>query len=76
MGGFSQGGVISLKYGLETKNIPAGLISFSGYLLKSTQLTNFRKVPMLLMHGENDSAISPLDSKNSYKELLDDERLV
>ena len=35
VGGFSQGGVIALKYGMEVSNVPAGMISFSGYMLRS-----------------------------------------
>ena len=57
VGGFSQGGVMALHYSLQAKNVPAGTICFSGYKLKSTPLTNFRKLPILLMHGQKDPHI-------------------
>lgn len=52
MGGFSQGGVMSLHYGMQAKNIPAGVISLSGYMLRSTPLHNYKKVPVYIMHGQ------------------------
>lgn len=70
MGGFSQGGVMSLHYALQAKNIPAGAITLSGYLLKSTALTNYKKVPICIMHGENDSVINEVEAKHSYERIL------
>jgi predicted esterase len=59
VGGFSQGGVISLHYALETaeSKIPAGVMSLSGYMLKSTVRKNYNKFPICLMHGEADDVI-------------------
>jgi len=53
VGGFSQGGVMSLHYAMETpqNKIPAGVISLSGYMLKSTQRKNYNKFPICLIHG-------------------------
>ena len=51
VGGFSQGGVVALKYAMERSKIPAGVICFSGYMLKSTEHKNIDKVSRLLVHG-------------------------
>jgi len=51
VGGVSQGGVLSLQYSLSSKQTLAGAISLSGYLLKSTKLHNFGKMPLFLVHG-------------------------
>jgi hypothetical protein len=40
VGGMSQGGVMSLYFGLSADSVPAGVISFSGYLLRSASLAN------------------------------------
>jgi predicted esterase len=48
---------MALHYGMQTKNIPAGVMCLSGYLLKSTPLTNYKKLPINIMHGEDDSVI-------------------
>lgn len=51
VGGFSQGGVMAMHYALSSPTIPAGVISLSGYMLRSTPLTNHKKFPALIMHG-------------------------
>ena len=33
------------------------MISFSAYMLRSTKFNNFKMIPTLLMHGENDPVI-------------------
>lgn len=48
---------MALHYALNAQQVPAGVISLSGHLLKSTILTNLRKLPMLLMHGLKDDII-------------------
>lgn len=58
VGGFSQGGVMSLHYGMQAKNIPAGVISLSGYMLRSTPLDNLKKVPVYIAHGQEDQVIN------------------
>jgi tetratricopeptide (TPR) repeat protein len=40
MGGMSQGGVMSLYFGLSSLPAPGGVISLSGYLLRSASLNN------------------------------------
>lgn len=41
VGGFSQGGVMSLIYSLQAKYPPAGAISLSGHMIQSVPHTNF-----------------------------------
>jgi predicted esterase len=53
----SQGGVMSLYFGLSAHSVPAGVISFSGYLLRSASLANLAELPMLLVHGHRDGTI-------------------
>jgi phospholipase/carboxylesterase len=76
VGGFSQGGVIALRYALEAKEPPAGAICFSGYFLQTTQLNNLGKVPILLMHGKDDTVINESEAKNSYNPIFLDKHLV
>lgn len=70
VGGMSQGGVISLHYGLSAKVAPAGVICFSSYALKSTPPHNLGKLPCLLVHGNRDTTIREADARNSYAKLL------
>ena len=51
---------MALHYSLQTKNVPAGAICMSGYLLRSTALTNLRKLPIMLMHGKKDLQVREL----------------
>lgn len=76
VGGFSQGGVMALKYALESKVPPAGAICLSGYMLRSAEYRNFQKVPMLLMHGTHDPQIREIMARKSYEKLMRDENLV
>lgn len=75
MGGFSQGGVVALKYAMERAKIPAGVICLSGYMLKSESPANVNKVSRLLMHGEKDEVIEEKAAKNTYMELLKNDNL-
>ena len=72
IGGFSQGGFMALHYSLQAKNVPAGALSLSGYLLKSTPLSNLKKLPILLMHGSKDPQVRELEAKKSYSNILTD----
>ena len=45
---------MALNYGLRSDNIIGGAISFSGYALKSFDYKNFKKLPILLSHGQSD----------------------
>jgi predicted esterase len=48
---------MALHYALTSQNIPAGVISLSGHMLKYTNPINLRKLPILLMHGLKDVSI-------------------
>jgi predicted esterase len=48
---------MALNFGMQAKQIPAGIICLSGYMLRSTLLTNHKKFPACIMHGDNDSVI-------------------
>ena len=66
---------MALNHALRADNVIGGAISFSGYALKSFRYTNFRKLPVLLAHGKNDSVVNELQALKSYSELLADEAL-
>ena len=57
---------MALHYCLQAKNIPAGAICLSGYLLKSTPLKNLRKLPTMLMHGKKDPQVREIEAKKSF----------
>jgi phospholipase/carboxylesterase len=76
VGGFSQGAVAALHYALSTKQLPAGVISASGYLLKHTILANLGKLPALLMHGKQDKTILEGEAKSSYAQLTESSELI
>lgn len=57
MGGFSQGGAMSLAYAMQAEKPIGGVICFSGYLFKTIPLINVDKFPVLLMHGNADPLV-------------------
>lgn len=60
LGGFSQGGAISLLAGLQYKERLGGIISCSGWLpmREKVQLNdNSRQTPVLLAHGDADQVV-------------------
>ncbi len=67
LGGFSQGGAMSLDVGL---NLPlAGIFSLSGYLHFQPQVPNFSIPPILIVHGIQDLVV-PIDAARQAKEML------
>jgi phospholipase/carboxylesterase len=70
LGGFSQGGAMTLDVGLH---LPlAALMVLSGYLHAPTRLTtstDFAAPPVLLVHGRQDSVV-PLSSAHQTHESL------
>lgn len=66
----SQGGVMALHYALSSSYVLGGAITLSGYLLPTTSLKNLGKVPLLLLHGDQDKIISEQEALNSYNNLL------
>lgn len=76
LGGFSQGGAMSLFTGLTTKFKLAGIVGMSSYLPLDTKLPEFlresnvnQKTPILMCHGTVDIVVPTQVGKGSY-ELL------
>ena len=67
VGGMSQGGAMSLYYGLSNPLILGGVISLSGYLIPSTKLTNLGLIHSLLVHGNRDAVVKEVDARKSYE---------
>ena len=77
LGGFSQGGAMSIYTGLTAKVKFAGIVALSGWLLLSK---TFREVlaagpkmndntPVLMCHGDSDPLVRPELSMLSYQVL-------
>ena len=77
LGGFSQGGAMTLDVGLK---LPlAGLISMSGYLHSDIQnietpATNSLP-PVLIMHGKQDEVV-PLQAAQKTRDVLESQRIL
>ncbi len=75
LGGFSQGGAVSLYAGLRYPKRLAGIVSLSGYLpapdrlLTESSDTN-RETPIFLGHGIEDTVV-PLTIGNATRQSLD-----
>lgn len=72
LGGFSQGGAMSLHAGLNTEATLGGILSMSGYLchpsgLKPTAAS--RATPVLLLHGEEDPLVLLAYGKESAEKI-------
>jgi len=59
--GFSQGTMMSLEVGLRREAQLAGIVGFSGRLLRSESLDTeaASKPPVLLVHGDADEVVPP-----------------
>ena len=67
VGGFSQGGCMSLHVGLSHSVPLAGLICYSGLRLPHIQETQqSAATPVLIHHGMEDDVISWTDSHSTY----------
>ncbi|KAI8344102.1 Phospholipase/carboxylesterase/thioesterase [Chlamydoabsidia padenii] len=74
VGGFSQGGVISLLTGLTTKYKLAGIIGCSCWLTMADQIKSIsseanKKTPILMCHGEQDTIVSLKLGEDSVNKL-------
>ncbi|OTB02860.1 hypothetical protein M426DRAFT_322282 [Hypoxylon sp. CI-4A] len=76
LGGFSQGGAISLFSGLTSKVKLAGIIGLSSYLPLDPKFAEFVKendnnhqTPILMCHGDEDQVVPTNFGKLSYEEL-------
>jgi phospholipase/carboxylesterase len=59
--GFSQGAMLALHAGLRRNPSPAGIVSYSGFLVGAESLphTHDEKPAVLLVHGDQDQVVSP-----------------
>jgi len=72
IGGFSQGASLSLMVALSFKNILGGVVSCSGFLFPTIELTDDKKnVPIFAYHGTSDQVIGEFLANQSYKRLVD-----
>ncbi|KAI0838156.1 Phospholipase/carboxylesterase [Hypoxylon sp. FL0890] len=76
LGGFSQGGAISLFTGLTAKVKLAGIVALSSYLPLDSKFPDFlkendhnRKTPVLMCHGDEDNVVPMNFGKMSYEML-------
>ena len=70
LGGFSQGGAVSLYTGLQHDGTPplAGVLCMSGYLPdpKSWKLSEYgRTLPVMMRHGDEDEVVAPWMAERS-----------
>lgn len=66
--GFSQGGIMGLHIGLRRAVAPAAVIAFSGPYLDPSPLGP-GKPPVLLIHGEEDNVINPMNTREVVERL-------
>lgn len=67
LGGFSQGGAMTLDVGL---GLPlAGLIALSGYLHFQPEATGAERPPILLLHGKQDQVVPLAAAQFAQKNL-------
>ncbi|KAK4247789.1 Phospholipase/carboxylesterase/thioesterase [Corynascus novoguineensis] len=76
LGGFSQGGAISIFAGLTSKVKLAGIVALSSYLLLSSKFLELvpkpefnKETPIFMAHGDSDQVVNLELGKKSY-ELL------
>ena len=74
--GFSQGAIFSLWFIIKQRYSLGGCISIAGgfdkkleFISKNLSLES-KQTPILLMHGEKDKIIPPIESKNTYDIFL------
>eukprot|EP01084_Bolivina_argentea_P097494 175266_1 len=73
VGGFSQGGAMSIYSGLLCESKLAAVICCSGYLLdfniKNEQILKLqnRKTPIFMFHGKKDGVVPTKHAKKSYQ---------
>lgn len=71
LGGFSQGGFMSLYTGLGKGIKFGGLICLSGGLFPFTEISNdVLKTPIFMGHGKNDMMVSFKIAEYSYEQLI------
>lgn len=71
LGGFSQGGFMSLYTGLSSEKNFGGLVSLSGGLFPFTKIQSDKKdIPIFLAHGTYDMMVPYKIAEESYEILL------
>lgn len=78
LGGFSQGGVMSVFTGLTSKEKLGGIFGLSSYLALSDRIKNYvpedwpnKKTPVFLAHGEEDEMVKFSLGQMSHKMLTE-----
>jgi len=66
--GFSQGGMMSLDVGFRTTRDLAGIVVMSG-ALNEQEMPEFRKLPLLIVHGSEDDMIPVLAARRARRIL-------
>lgn len=69
LGGFSQGAMMSLHNGLRRGEKIAGILAYSGSLIDTHNLSIAHKVPICLIHGEDDEVVPVESYHHARKEL-------
>ena len=73
MGGFSQGGMMTYRFGLQRPEMFAGLVILSGRVPSpdalSESLPEYRGQPIFVAHGTQDAMIGVADARRSRKFL-------
>jgi phospholipase/carboxylesterase len=71
IGGFSQGGALSLYTGLSHADRPVnGIIGFSSYAMEYNIKSILKNTPVFLYHGQNDFIVPFGMAKESYEKRL------
>jgi lysophospholipase I len=78
LGGFSQGGAMSLFSGLTAKVKLAGIVALSSYLVLSLKFAELvpkpelnKQTPIFMAHGDVDQVVNPSLGKASFELLKD-----
>lgn len=76
LGGFSQGGVVSIFSGLTAKVKLGGIVALSAYLCLSSQFADLvpkpevnKATPIFMGHGDSDTVVHTALGKLSYDKL-------
>jgi lysophospholipase-1 len=76
IGGFSQGGAMSIFSGLTAKSKLAGIVALSSYLVLSLKFAQLvpqpemnKDTPLFMAHGTVDQVVNPVLGKASYEKL-------
>ena len=70
IGGFSQGGCVSLLVGLTFEHLIGGVIALSSYLFREIEIKDDKKdLNIFVGHGEDDNVITYLTSMEEMKRI-------